>query len=82
LKPDFFEPAHAYRSLPGNAGFIIEKKSDRRALALRLGRKIHENAPKHDAPPLGMQAVMGLPRRKGSAMSWRRSSKASSLRSQ
>jgi len=82
IETSFVESTHAYRSLPGNAGFIIEKKSDRRALALRLGRKILENAPKHDAPPLGMQAVIGLPRRKGSAMSWRRSSKASSLRSQ
>ena len=59
IETSFVEPTHAYRSFPGNAGFIIEKKSDLRALALRLGREIHENAPKHDAPPLGMQAVMG-----------------------
>jgi SAM-dependent methyltransferase len=59
IETSLVEPTHAYRSLSGNAGFIIEKKSDLRALALRLGREIHENAPKHDAPPLGMQVVMG-----------------------
>jgi SAM-dependent methyltransferase len=59
IETSFVEPTHACRSLPGNAGFIIEKKSDRRALALRLGREIHENALNHDAPPLGMQVVMG-----------------------
>ena len=59
IETSFVELTAAYRTLLGNAGFIIEKQSDRRALALRLGREIRDNALKCDGPPLGMQILMG-----------------------
>jgi SAM-dependent methyltransferase len=70
IETGFVEPTDAYRSLLGSADFIIEKESDRRAPALRLGREIRENALKHHGPPLGMQVVMGAgaPERLGSVM--------------
>jgi ubiquinone/menaquinone biosynthesis C-methylase UbiE len=66
----FVETPGTYRKLLEDAGFTIVAETNRRDMALELGRQMREDTARNGAPPLGMHTLMGpaTPQRLGNVM--------------